>query len=165
MYKRQIKDGKIDFANLYLGNYYVKEISPGEGYLLDETAYPVEVAYEGQEVEIVHRYVTVKETVIKQAFELIKISEDGEQTETDLVEGAGFKIFRISQLSGVKDGTLTPVSYTHLTVCVRASSVFPIVNVSGAFCSTTLYFPKYSSSESALPSFPVFNSCTNSPAL
>ena len=61
-----IKDGKVDFTNLYLGNYYVKEISPGEGYLLDETAYPVEVGYEGQEVAIVHRNVTVKETVKKQ---------------------------------------------------------------------------------------------------
>ena len=58
-----IQDGKADFTNLYLGNYYVKEISPGEGYLLDETAYPVEVGYEGQEVAIVHRNVTVKETV------------------------------------------------------------------------------------------------------
>lgn len=58
-----IKDGKVDFTNLYLGNYYVKEISPGEGYLLDETAYPVEVGYEGQDVAIVHRNVTVKETV------------------------------------------------------------------------------------------------------
>lgn len=110
-----VKDGKIDFTNLYLGNYYVKEISPGEGYLLDETAYPVEVSYEGQEVAIVNRYVTVKETVKKQAFELIKISEDGEQTETDLVEGAGFKIFRISQLSGVKDGTLKPSNGSSFT--------------------------------------------------
>lgn len=55
-----IKDGKVDFTNLYLGNYYVKEISPGEGYLLDETAYPVEVGYEGQDVAIVHRNVTMK---------------------------------------------------------------------------------------------------------
>ena len=38
--------------------------------------YPVEVSYEGQEVQIVHREVTVKETVKKQAFQLIKISED-----------------------------------------------------------------------------------------
>lgn len=110
-----IKEGKTDFTNLYLGNYYVKEISPGEGYLLDETAYPVEVEYEGQDVKIVHRDVLVKETVKKQAFELIKISEDGEQTETDLVEGAGFKIFLISELQGIKDGTLKPAdgsSYT-----------------------------------------------------
>ena len=59
-------------------------------------------------MKIVHRYVTVKETVKKQAFQLIKISEDGEQTETDLVEGAGFKIFLLSELTGVKDGSLVP---------------------------------------------------------
>lgn len=86
----------------------MKELEPAEGYLLDETAYPVTVDYEGQEVKIVHRYVTVKETVKKQAFQLIKISEDGEQTETDLVEGAGFKVFLISSLAGVKDGNLKP---------------------------------------------------------
>ena len=86
----------------------MKELEPAEGYLLDETEYPVTVDYEGQEVKIVHRDVTVKETVKKQAFQLIKISEDGEQTETDLVEGAGFKIFLIRELSGVKDGSLVP---------------------------------------------------------
>lgn len=107
-----IKDGKVDYTNLYLGNYYVKEISPGEGYLLDETAYPVEVGYEGQEVAIVHRNVTVLEKVKKQAFELIKISEDGEQTETDLIEGAGFKVFLISELNGVKEGSLKPANGT-----------------------------------------------------
>ena len=101
-------EGTLDFTDLYLGNYYVKELEPAEGYLLDETEYPVTVDYEGQEVKIVHRYVTVKETVKKQAFQLIKISEDGEQTETDLVEGAGFKIFLISELSGVKEGSLVP---------------------------------------------------------
>ena len=101
-------EGTLDFTDLYLGNYYVKELEPAEGYLLDETEYPVTVDYEGQEVKIVHRDVTVKETVKKQAFQLIKISEDGEQTETDLVEGAGFKIFLIRELSGVKDGSLVP---------------------------------------------------------
>lgn len=105
-----IKDGKADFVNLYLAHYYAKEISPGEGYLLDETSYPVNVGYEGQEVAIVHRNVTVKEKVKKQAFELIKITEDGEQTETDLVENAGFKIFLISQLKGVQDGSLKPAN-------------------------------------------------------
>lgn len=102
------KEGTLDFKDLYLGKYYVKELEPAEGYLLDDTTYPVTVGYEGQDVKIVHRYVTVKETVKKQAFQLIKISEDGEQTETDLVEGAGFKIYLISELSGVKDGSLVP---------------------------------------------------------
>lgn len=103
-------EGTLDFTNLYLGNYIVKELEPGEGYLLDETEYPVSVAYEGQDVKVVHRYVTVKEVVKKQAFQLIKVSEDGEQTETDLVEGAGFKVFLISSLSGVKDGSLVPTN-------------------------------------------------------
>ena len=103
-------EGTIDFTDLYLGSYYVKEMEPAEGYLLDETAYPVTVDYEGQEVKIVHRYATVKEAVKKQAFQLIKISEDGEQTETDLVEGAGFKVFLISGLAGVKNGSLKPAN-------------------------------------------------------
>lgn len=48
------------------------------------------------------RDLTVKEQVKKQAFQLIKISEDGEQTETDLVAGAGFKVYLISDLTQVK---------------------------------------------------------------
>ena len=58
---------------------------------------------------------TVNETVKKQAFQLIKISEDGEQTETELVEGAGFKVFLISELSGVKDGSLKPGNGSYYT--------------------------------------------------
>ena len=45
---------------------------------------------------------------MKQAFQIIKISEDGEQTETDLVAGAEFTGERISELSQVKNGTLQP---------------------------------------------------------
>ena len=40
--------------------------------------------------------------VKKQAFQLIKISEDGDQTETDLVEGAGFQVYLVSSLSKVE---------------------------------------------------------------
>ena len=43
--------------------------------------------YTSQDVAEVTRDLTVKEQVKKQAFQLIKISEDGEQTETDLVAG------------------------------------------------------------------------------
>ena len=105
-----IKNGQLELKDLYLGKYYVQEISapPSNAYLVDETKYPVELSYEGQEVEIVHRGITVIETVKKQAFQLIKISEDGEQTETDLLAGAGFKVYLISSLAGVKDGTLKP---------------------------------------------------------
>ena len=112
-----IEDGELDFTDLYLGSYYVQEISapPSNAYLIDETKYPVKVSYEGQEVEIVHRDVTVVESIKKQAFQLIKISEDGDQTETDLLEGAGFKVYLISSLSGVKDGSLEPSNGTEYT--------------------------------------------------
>lgn len=42
------KDGTLDFQNLYLGKYFVKELKASEGYLLDPTEYPVEATYEGQ---------------------------------------------------------------------------------------------------------------------
>ena len=95
-------DGTLEFSELYLGEMYVKEITPPEGYTLDTTKYEVSVTYEGQDVAEVTRDLTVKEQVKKQAFQLIKISEDGEQTETDLVAGAGFKVYLISDLTQVK---------------------------------------------------------------
>ena len=108
-------DGTLEFSELYLGEMYVKEITPPEGYTLDTTKYEVSVTYEGQDVAEVTRDLTVKEQVKKQAFQLIKISEDGEQTETDLVAGAGFKVYLISDLTQVKNGKLKPAngeSYT-----------------------------------------------------
>ena len=99
-------EGTLDFTGLYLGEYVVKETEPPEGYLLDETEYPVSLAYGGQEVRSIRKNITVNENVKKQAFQILKISEDGEQTETALVEGAGFKVFLISSLSGVQDGSL-----------------------------------------------------------
>ncbi len=81
---------------------YVKEITPPEGYTLDTTRYEVSVTYEGQDVAEVTRDLTVKEQVKKQAFQLIKISEDGERTETDLVAGAGFQVYLIQPVTGEK---------------------------------------------------------------
>lgn len=103
-------DGTLKFSQLYLGKMYVKEIAPPEGYLLDTTEYDVTLSYEGQgKVEVI-RDLTVSEQVKKQAFQLIKISEDGEQTETDLVEGAGFKVYLVSNLTKVKNGELKPAN-------------------------------------------------------
>ena len=85
-------EGKFHFGNLYYGKYYIKEIAESEGYLLDETMYSVnfdEVANTHQNISLER---TVKETVQKQAFEIIKISTDGNDTETDYVEGAEFTV-------------------------------------------------------------------------
>ena len=93
----------------------MKEITPPEGYTVDPTEYEVDLAYEGQEVAEVTRDLTVQEQVKKQAFQLIKISEDGDQTETDLVEGAGFQVYLVSSLSKVESGELQPSNGNQFT--------------------------------------------------
>lgn len=86
------EQAEFNFGNLYFGNYYVREIEPSEGYLLDETIYPVNF----REAQDVHHDISlntkVVETVKKQAFEIIKVSTDGASTETDYVKGAEFTV-------------------------------------------------------------------------
>ena len=89
----------------------MKEITPPEGYTVDPTEYEVTLTYEGQEVAEVTRDLTVQEQVKKQAFQLIKISEDGNQTETDLVEGAGFKVYLVSRPFQSKEWGITAVQW------------------------------------------------------
>ncbi len=77
--------------DLYLGQYYLKEIIPSNGYTLDSNKYNFDLSYENQNSEIVTKTVTVKERVKSQAFEIIKISSEG-VGETELLEGAEFTI-------------------------------------------------------------------------
>lgn len=77
--------------NLYLGQYYLKEIKASEGYTLDTTKYNFDLTYENQNVSIVTKNITVKERVISQPFEIIKISSD-EAGEADLLPSAEFTI-------------------------------------------------------------------------
>lgn len=60
------KNGEAEVNNLYLGNYYVKEITPSEGYLLDEEEHDVVCDYEGDLVAEISRSTTSAEQVIKQ---------------------------------------------------------------------------------------------------
>lgn len=86
------EQAEFNFGNLYFGNYYVREIETSEGYLLDETIYPVNF----REAQDIHHDISlntkVVETVKKQAFEIIKVSTDGASTETDYVKGAEFTV-------------------------------------------------------------------------
>ena len=70
-------NGQIEFGHLYLGDYYIKEISPSEGYLLNSETYNFSLTYAGQTVELVNSTVKGTEQVKKQAFELQKF---GHQT-------------------------------------------------------------------------------------
>lgn len=98
------KAGKASVKNLYLGNYYVKEITASEGYLVDETEYDLHCDYEGDLTLTVERSCTSLEQVKKQPFQLIKVSDNGADTEAPLLEGAGFTAYLKSSLSVKEDG-------------------------------------------------------------
>lgn len=67
--------------NLYLGEYYWQEISPSEGYELDETKYPFTASYKDQNTITVTVDSTVKETIRTGEFDIIKTITDGSQSE------------------------------------------------------------------------------------
>ena len=98
------KEGKASVSNLYLGKYYLKEITPPVGYLLDEEEHDVNCDYEGDQVETVKRNTVSKEDVIKQPFQLIK-AVDNDKTDADLLKGAGFSAYLISSLTVKDDGS------------------------------------------------------------
>lgn len=97
--------GEAEVKNLYLGNYYVKEIEPSEGYLLDEEEHDVICDYENDLVAEVSRSTKSTEQVIKQPFQLIKVSDNGDDTEEPLLSGAGFTAFLKSSLKVLENGS------------------------------------------------------------
>lgn len=74
-------------------DYYIKEITPSTGYLLDETVYYIDAYEEWYTAEYNTIYLDCYETVIKSNMMLIKHSDDGStQIETPEV-GAEFEIY------------------------------------------------------------------------
>lgn len=90
--EKAIKEGSIEFDNLLLGKYYVKELVPSDGYTLDTNTYPIDCSYESQNVELIHKQQTVLERVKSQAFQIIKVSTDGTTGEIPALSGAEFTI-------------------------------------------------------------------------
>ena len=87
------ENGYFKTKEYVCGNYTIQEISPSEGYLLDETVYPV--GAEAENYTIVHNPISmiVTEDVIKGNIAMIKHSNDGStQIETPEV-GAEFEVY------------------------------------------------------------------------
>ena len=97
-------DGNASVSDLYPGKYYVKEITPPEGYVLDEREHDVEGTYEGDQVKEIECTITVTEDVKKQPFQLIKTANNG-KTDADLLKGAGFSAYLVSSLNTKEDGS------------------------------------------------------------
>ena len=121
--------GKTAFADMELGEYYIKEITPSKGYMLDETIYPVTFTYKDQMVKVEVRDEEAKDAentlhmddeetskavytgdyVIKQGVQFVKTSDNTYQTELKPIQGAGFCVYLIRDLSGVRSGEIKPI--------------------------------------------------------
>ena len=87
------ENGYFKTKEYVCGNYTVQEISPSEGYLLDETVYSVGAEAENYFIEHNPLSMTVTEDVIKGNIAIIKHSDDGyTQIETPEV-GAEFEVY------------------------------------------------------------------------
>ena len=96
--------GNASVEDLYLGKYYVKELTPPVGYLADEKEHDIDVSYEGDKVKTVERTAESPEQVIKQPFQVIKAANNG-KTDADLLSGAGFSAYLVSSLKTKADGS------------------------------------------------------------
>ena len=96
--------GQASVNGLYLGKYYVKEITPPTGYLADTEEHDLVCSYEGDMIAEVKRECTSSEQVIKQPFQIIKAANNG-KTDADLLSGAGFTVYLKSSLTKKADGS------------------------------------------------------------
>lgn len=70
-----------DITNLYLGKYYVKELSASNGYELNEEKINVDLTYGGQTIKVVTQSVISKETVITGNISISKGIADSDNSE------------------------------------------------------------------------------------
>lgn len=133
--------GKASVSNLYLGKYYLKEITPPVGYLLDEEEHDVNCNYEGDQVETVKRNTVSKEDVIKQPFQLIKAA-DNDKTDADLLKGAGFSAYLISSLTVKDDGSYDFTNATP-TVLTEDGKTEMFTDERGYACSIPIPYGRY----------------------
>lgn len=143
------KEGKASVSNLYLGKYYLKEITPPVGYLLDEEEHDVNCNYEGDQVETVKRNTVSKEDVIKQPFQLIKAA-DNDKTDADLLKGAGFSAYLLSSLTVKDDGSYDFTNATPI-VLTEDGKTEMFTDERGYACSIPIPYGRYIVRETTTP--------------
>ena len=143
------KAGKASVSNLYLGKYYLKEITPPVGYLLDEEEHDVNCDYEGDQVETVKRNTVSKEDVIKQPFQLIKAA-DNDKTDADLLKGAGFSAYLISSLTVKDDGSYDFTNAPPI-VLTKDGKTEMFTDERGYACSIPIPYGRYIVRETTTP--------------
>ena len=143
------KNGQASVDGLYLGDYYVKEISPSVGYLADETERDLVCNYEGNLVAEVKRDCTSLEQVMKQPFQIIKAANNG-KTDADLLKGAGFTAYLESSLTKKADGSYDFDSATPVVIGENGATEM-FTDEKGYACSIALPYGTYIVRETTTP--------------
>ena len=143
------KNGQASVDGLYLGDYYVKEISPSVGYLADETEHDLVCNYEGDLVAEVKRDCTSLEQVMKQPFQIIKAANNG-KTDADLLKGAGFTAYLESSLTKKADGSYDFASATPVVIGENSATEM-FTDEKGYACSIALPYGTYIVRETTTP--------------
>lgn len=143
------EDGTASIENLYLGEYYVREISPSKGYLLDEQSYDLVMSYEGDMTATVEKTAVSLETVITQPFQIIKAANNG-KTDADLLKGAGFTAYLESSLKKNADGTYDFASASPVVIGENGATEI-ITDEKGYACSIAIPYGTYIVRETTTP--------------
>lgn len=142
-------EGKASVENLYLGNYYVKEITPPTGYLTDEKEYELDCSYQDDRTATIERECISLEQVKKQPFSIIKAANNGE-TDADLLAGAGFSAYLLSDLTTKEDGSYDFDSAKPVVIGENgATEIF--TDKKGYACSIALPYGTYLVRETTTP--------------
>ena len=143
------ENGEASVENLYLGEYFVKEITPPVGYLADQNEYDLVCSYEGDLTATVERECISPEQVKKQPFEIIKAANNGE-TDADLLSGAGFTAYLLSDLAVKEDGSYDFDSAEPVVIGENgATEIF--TDEKGHACSIALPYGTYLVRETTTP--------------
>lgn len=143
------KKGDASVEDLYLGKYYVKEITPPIGYLIDEGEYDLECSYEGDLVKTVERSTESSEQVMKQPFQVIKAANNG-KTDADLLKGAGFTAYLKSSLKTNPDGSYDFASAKPVVLTADGKTEM-FTDAKGYACSIPLPYGTYLVKETTTP--------------
>ena len=135
------KNGQASVSKLYLGKYYVKELTPPVGYLLDSEEYDVDCSYEGATVTTVERTAISKEDVIKQPFQIIKATNNG-KTDAELLKDVGFSAWLISDLKVKADGSYDFSSANPVVITTDGKTEM-FTDEKGYACSIALPYGTY----------------------
>ena len=143
------ENGEASVENLYLGEYFVKEITPPVGYLADESEHDLVCSYEGDLTATVERECVSLEQVKKQPFEIIKAANNGE-TDADLLSGAGFTAYLLSDLTVKEDGSYDFDSAEEVVIGENGATEM-FTDEKGYACSIALPYGTYLVRETTTP--------------